>query len=70
MIFYESGQEQAVGANHLGPGDERMWTARARRNALTALPPHKLLPDRQPAYVASWVYVFGVARWPRSAWPS
>src|SRR5437764_6292264 len=42
-------------------GDERMWTARARRRALTSLPPHKLLPDRQPAYVASWVYVFGVA---------
>ena len=38
-----------------------MWTARARRRALTSLPPHKLLPDRQPAYVASWVYVFGVA---------
>jgi hypothetical protein len=43
------------------PGDERMWTARARRRALASLPPHKLLPDRQPAYVASWVYVFGVA---------
>ncbi len=41
-------------------GDERMWTARLRRHALTALPPDKLLPDRQPAYVASWVYVFGV----------
>ena len=38
-----------------------MWTARARRRALTSLPPNKLLPDRQPAYVASWVYVFGVA---------
>ena len=44
----------------IAPGDERMWTARARRRALTSLPPHKLLPDRQPAYVASWVYVFGV----------
>jgi hypothetical protein len=32
-----------------------------RRRALTSLPPNKLLPDRQPAYVASWVYVFGVA---------
>ena len=42
-------------------GDERMWTARVRRRALSALPPGKLLPDRQPAYVASWVYVFGVA---------
>ena len=41
--------------------DARMWTARVRRRALALLPPHKLLPDRQPAYVASWVYVFGVA---------
>jgi hypothetical protein len=38
----------------------RMWTARVRRRALQALPPGKLLPDRQPAYVASWAYVFGV----------
>jgi hypothetical protein len=42
------------------PGDERMWTARFRRRVMSALPPNKLLPDRQPAYVASWVYVFGV----------
>src|SRR5215471_14137609 len=41
--------------------DTRMWTARTRRWALRTLPPQKLLPDRQPAYVASWVYVFGVA---------
>jgi len=42
-------------------GDERMWTARARRWAIRAFPPKKVLPDRQPAYVSSWVYVFGVA---------
>jgi Cytochrome b(N-terminal)/b6/petB len=41
--------------------DADMWTARARRLALRLLPPGKLLPDRQPAYVASWIYVFGVA---------
>jgi len=41
-------------------GDERMWTARVRRRAMKALPPDKLLPDRQPAYVSSWIYVFGV----------
>ncbi|HLX48517.1 MAG TPA: cytochrome b N-terminal domain-containing protein [Streptosporangiaceae bacterium] len=41
--------------------DSRMWTSRLRRRALGSLPPDKLLPDRQPAYVASWVYVFGVA---------
>jgi hypothetical protein len=38
-----------------------MWTARLRRRALRLLPPSKLLPDRQPIYVDSWVYVFGVA---------
>ncbi len=41
-------------------GDERMWTARLRNRAVTAFPPERLLPDRQPAYVASWIYVFGV----------
>src|SRR5215472_7828128 len=41
--------------------DADMWTARVRRRALRLLPPGKLLPDRQPAYVKSWVYVFGVA---------
>jgi len=41
-------------------GDERMWTARLRRRAVTAFPPERLLPDRQPMYVASWIYVFGV----------
>jgi hypothetical protein len=41
--------------------DAAMWTSRLRRQALRLLPPGKLLPDRQPAYVASWIYVFGVA---------
>jgi quinol---cytochrome c reductase cytochrome b subunit, bacillus type len=36
------------------------WTARVRGRAVTALPPDKLLPDRQPAYMSSWIYVFGV----------
>jgi Cytochrome b(N-terminal)/b6/petB len=40
--------------------DERMWTARLRSRAVAALPPDRLLPDRQPVYVASWIYVFGV----------
>ena len=41
--------------------DAKMWTARVRRWGMRTLPPNKLLPDRQPGYVASWVYVFGVA---------
>jgi len=36
------------------------WTSRVRDSAVSALPPEKLLADRQPAYVASWIYVFGV----------
>ena len=40
--------------------DRDMWTNKARRFATRILPPGKLLPDRQPAYVRSWVYVFGV----------
>jgi hypothetical protein len=55
-----AGTGPAPGAD-AAPGDERMWTARFRRRALASLPPDKLLPDRQPAYVSSWVYVFGVA---------
>ncbi len=35
------------------------WTGALRRRAVRALPPERLLPDRQPAYVASWIYVFG-----------
>jgi hypothetical protein len=47
---------------HVTPDpDSTMWTARARRLGLRLLPPGKLLPDRQPAYVRSWIYVFGVA---------
>jgi quinol-cytochrome oxidoreductase complex cytochrome b subunit len=36
------------------------WTARLRERAVETLPPDKLLPDEQPAYMASWIYVFGV----------
>ncbi len=37
------------------------WTGRVREVAVEALPPEKLLPDGQPTYVASWIYIFGVA---------
>jgi quinol-cytochrome oxidoreductase complex cytochrome b subunit len=39
---------------------KRSWTAAARERAVGALPPEKLLPDSQPAYMASWIYIFGV----------
>ena len=39
---------------------ERQWTTRLRKRVAGHLPPEKLLPDTQPAYVSSWIYVFGV----------
>jgi ubiquinol-cytochrome c reductase cytochrome b subunit len=40
---------------------DRQWTTRLRRRSSSKLPPEKMLPDTQPSYVASWIYVFGVA---------
>jgi ubiquinol-cytochrome c reductase cytochrome b subunit len=39
--------------------DKGTWTGKLREKAVEAFPPDRLLPDRQPAYVASWTYVFG-----------
>lgn len=39
---------------------DRQWSTRLRRRAAGKLPPEKALPDTQPAYVSSWIYVFGV----------
>lgn len=36
------------------------WTARLRVRLSRTVPPGQALPDRQPAYVSSWIYVFGV----------
>lgn len=36
------------------------WTVGLRNRLSTVVPEGQLLPDRQPAYVASWIYVFGV----------
>jgi hypothetical protein len=72
LPFPKGHRGAAAGGSQLGPdaeppsaasdsGEPGMWTARVRNQALRLLPPGKLLPDRQPAYVASWIYVFGVA---------
>jgi ubiquinol-cytochrome c reductase cytochrome b subunit len=42
------------------PADPSNWTARVREFVSSRWPWHQLLPDRQPAYVASWVYMFGI----------
>ncbi len=55
------GDDGAAAAVPSDPEAAKMWTARLRRLGMRLLPPGKLLPDSQPAYVASWIYVFGVA---------
>ncbi len=41
-------------------GGSGNWTARLRGRVVRTLPPDELLPDKQPAWVCSWIYVFGV----------
>jgi hypothetical protein len=41
--------------------DSTSWTVRLRRRISRTVPEGQWLPDRQPAYVRSWIYVFGVA---------
>lgn len=39
----------------------RSWTVGLRRRVQRTVPSGQWLPDRQPEYVRSWIYVFGVA---------
>jgi quinol-cytochrome oxidoreductase complex cytochrome b subunit len=36
------------------------WTSALRERIERTVPPGQALPDRQPEYVSSWIYVFGV----------
>jgi len=42
------------------PAPAGSWTAWLRTRLAGLVPPGQALPDRQPSYVASWIYVFGV----------
>src|SRR5260370_8012466 len=48
--------------------DPKSWTLRLRQTIDRHLPMDHLLPDRQPYYVGSWVYVFGVVTIAALAW--
>lgn len=39
---------------------ESSWTVRVRNRVVGIVPRGQALPDKQPEYVASWIYVFGV----------
>jgi ubiquinol-cytochrome c reductase cytochrome b subunit len=41
-------------------GDESSWTSRLRDRISRTVPPGQALPDRQPVYVGSAIYLFGV----------
>jgi quinol-cytochrome oxidoreductase complex cytochrome b subunit len=41
-------------------GRRTSWTARLRTRLTSVVPAGQALPERQPAYVTSWIYVFGV----------
>lgn len=47
--------------NSVSDEQRKMWTYRLRQLVKRLLPGNKILPDSQPAYVGSWIYVFGVA---------
>jgi len=55
-------QVSSTAADTVSPTTTREpgWTAALRERLARMLPITELLPTRQPAYVASWVYVFGV----------
>jgi hypothetical protein len=52
-----TGTGQASPEHTTTPGN---WTTRLRTGIEGLVPPGQALPDRQPIYVASWIYVFGV----------
>ena len=50
----------STGVREAGAARSTSWTVRLRDRLTGLVPPGQALPDRQPAYVASWIYVFGV----------
>jgi len=56
--FRSAGVPAAAGEG--ARGRRRNWTVALRDRLTSLVPPGQLLPDRQPVYVASWIYVFGV----------
>ena len=57
-----AGARESQGASAAAAEESREpgWTAAVRDQMARRMPLSELLPTRQPAYVASWVYVFGV----------
>jgi hypothetical protein len=50
----------SAGAGRVERSGPRNWTVWTRESLTRLIPPGQVLPDRQPVYVASWIYLFGV----------
>jgi ubiquinol-cytochrome c reductase cytochrome b subunit len=49
-----------IASRAVPPTDDASWTVRVRGRVGGLVPAGEALPDSQPSYVASWIYVFGV----------
>lgn len=38
---------------------DKQWTTKIRKFLVAKLPPERMIPSRQPAYMSSWIYIFG-----------
>ena len=55
------GSQSRSSSTTRGQAGSRSWTVGLRDRLGRTVPAGQLLPDRQPVYVRSWIYVFGVA---------
>lgn len=61
IIVEEQRPKLATDEGMISDQQKKMWTYRLRGLVRRLLPGDKILPDSQPVYVGSWIYVFGVA---------
>ena len=62
MTAVGSPRGDEVGGVEVGPAEsypEGSWTSWLHDRIVRIVPPGQVLPDEQPAYMSSWIYVFG-----------
>ena len=60
QLHTEELHTQELRTDELHTEELHTWTGRTRQWLIKRLPAEKLLPEGQPSYVASWIYVFGM----------
>ncbi len=77
LVLPFPGHDEVVRSGEHRDGREQL-DGRLRERLAHTVPAGQVLPDRQPAYVCSWIYVFGVLTLaalvvvspPAACWPS